>query len=225
MTKVVKHRTRIPRHAAGENPDKRAAILEGAAKVFLQSGFDAASVNDICRAAGVSKSTLYVYFSDKEDLFAHLVEGERERLFEGLQQTLRGPGSLTARLTDFAVALAEIVCSEPVVQAQRIVISMAERRPDLGASFYDGGAQRGHAVLLETLEREIAEGRLSIPDPSLAAYQLVELSSAGLWRRRLFGKTPTPPTAEVIRATAESAVAVFMASYGRGVKSAMKPET
>ena len=53
MTSTDKTRTRTPRHAAGEDPDKRAAILAGAAHVFLQTGFDATSVNDICRAAGV----------------------------------------------------------------------------------------------------------------------------------------------------------------------------
>jgi len=215
MEKPSHTRTRTPRHAAGENPDKRAAILAGAERVFMQTGFDAASVNDICRAAGVSKSTLYVYFSDKEELFEHLIDNKRERLFHGLQQSIRGSSPLSDRLTAFAVTLAGIVCSDVVIRAQRIVIAMAERRPDLGARFYDGGALRGQAVLLETLEREIAAGNLSIPDPALAASQLVELSTAAIWRRRLFSKMPSPPPPELIRVTAESAVAVFMARYGR----------
>jgi AcrR family transcriptional regulator len=215
MTRIEKTRTRTPRHAAGEDPDKRASILAGAARVFMQTGFDATSVNDICRAAGVSKSTLYVYFSDKEDLFEHLIEGERERLFRGLRQSLQSPGPLAERLTGFARALADIILSDEVIRAQRIVIGMAERRSDMGARFYDAGAQRGQMVLLEALQAEIAAGTLLISDPSLAAYQLVELSTAGLWRRRLFGKMSTPPLAEVIRSTAESAVAVFLAAYGR----------
>ena len=222
MTSTDKTRTRTPRHAAGENPDKRAAILAGAARVFMQTGFDATSVNDICRAAGVSKSTLYVYFSDKEDLFEHLIEGERERLFLGLRQSLLIPGTLAERLSAFAQALAGIILSDEVILAQRVVIGMAERRSDMGARFYDAGAQRGQLVLLEALQAEIAAGTLSIPDPTLAAYQLVELSTAGLWRRRLFGKTAAPPPAEVIRSTAASAVAVFMAAYGRNaVKDAL----
>lgn len=209
-------RIRTPRHTAGEDPDKRAAILNGAAHVFMKTGFDAASMNDICRAAGVSKSTLYVYFSNKEDLFEHLIAGERERLFQGLQQTLRGVAPLPQRLTAYAIALANIVCSDDVIRAQRIVIGMVSRRADFGARFYDGGAQRGHAVLLETLQAEIARGALSIPDPSLAAYQLIELATAGLWRRRLFGKSTEAPTDRMIRAVAENAVALFMAGYAQG---------
>lgn len=215
MTRATRIRT--PRHTAGEDPDKRAAILTGAAHVFMKTGFDAASMNDICRAAGVSKSTLYVYFSNKEDLFEHLIEGERERLFLGLQQTLRGPSPLPRRLTAYAIALANIICSDDVIRAQRIVIGMASRRADFGARFYDGGAQRGHAVLLETLLAEIERGTLSIPDPSLAAYQFIELASAGLWRRRLFGKDNQIPTPKMIRAVAESSVVLFMAGYAKKV--------
>ena len=55
---------------------KRQQIVDGARKIFLAQGFDAASMNDIARAAGVSKGTLYVYFANKEQLFAAIVEAE-----------------------------------------------------------------------------------------------------------------------------------------------------
>lgn len=48
---------------------KRRQILDGAHKVFLAQGFDAASMGEIARKAGVSKGTLYVYFDNKESLF------------------------------------------------------------------------------------------------------------------------------------------------------------
>jgi AcrR family transcriptional regulator len=206
-------RPRTPRHAAGADPDKRAAIILGAAQVFMQMGFDAASVSDICTAAGVSKSTLYVYFASKEDLFEALVEERREAMFENLQSSLQGPAPLADRLAAFARTLGAAICSEDVIAAQRIVIAIAERRPDIGTRFYESGAAKGHAVLLAVLEQEVARGTLVIPDLPLAAYQFVELSAAGHWRRRLFAKAATPPTAEVIAATAQSAVAMFLATY------------
>ena len=110
--------------------------------------------------------------------------------------------------------MAQIVCSAEVIGAQRIIIGIAERRPDLGARYYEAGAQKGQAVLLAALQAEVAVGGLIIPDPDLAAYQFIELAAAGLWRRRLFGKEATPPTAKVIAATADSAVSMFLAVYG-----------
>ena len=65
---------------------KRRQILDGARQVFLAQGFDAASMGEIARAAGVSKGTLYVYFASKEELFGELVKRQcaltAERLFE-----------------------------------------------------------------------------------------------------------------------------------------------
>src|SRR3954447_22684892 len=59
-----------------DDSSKRRQILEGARKVFMDLGFDGASMGEIARAAGVSKGTLYVYFADKFRLFAAIVEEE-----------------------------------------------------------------------------------------------------------------------------------------------------
>ena len=195
------------------DPAKRAAILDGAARVFLEKGFDAAGVNDICRAAGVSKSTLYVYFDTKETLFSTLVEHERERLFAGVEHQLEGSEPLAERLTDFTARVAEIICSAPVIRAQRTVIGMAERMPELGAQFYEGGAKRSQGILVRVLDQEVAAGNLVIPDTHMAAYQLLELAAAGLWRKRLFGRMTEPPDSRTIRTTAEAAVAMFLRYY------------
>ena len=49
--------------------DKEELILQGALQVFMTQGYTAASMDRIAAAAGVSKSTLYSYFRDKEGLF------------------------------------------------------------------------------------------------------------------------------------------------------------
>src|SRR6478735_4460693 len=59
-----------------EDSSKRRQILDGARKVFMDLGFDGASMNEIARSAGVSKGTLYVYFADKNRLFEAIVEQE-----------------------------------------------------------------------------------------------------------------------------------------------------
>ena len=69
--------TRTPLHLVGdEDSSKRRQILDGARKVFMDLGFDGASMGEIARSAGVSKGTLYVYFADKNRLFEAIVEEE-----------------------------------------------------------------------------------------------------------------------------------------------------
>ena len=55
---------------------KRRQIMDGARAIFLAQGFDATSMGEIAREAGVSKGTLYVYFDSKEVLFQAIVEEE-----------------------------------------------------------------------------------------------------------------------------------------------------
>ena len=63
---------------------KRQQILEGARRIFLQDGFDGASIGDIVRAAGVSKGTVYAYFPSKEKLFEALMVEDRRNQAEAL---------------------------------------------------------------------------------------------------------------------------------------------
>ena len=52
----------------------RDKLLESAATLFLEKGYDATSVNDICKHAGVSKGSFYYYFETKQVLFLTLIE-------------------------------------------------------------------------------------------------------------------------------------------------------
>ena len=76
----------LERDAAASNDGsaKRRQIVEGARQVFLSAGFDGASMNDIARTAGVSKGTLYAYFSSKDELFEAIIRGEFAQAAERL---------------------------------------------------------------------------------------------------------------------------------------------
>ncbi len=75
-----------PARPSEDEGAKRRQILDGATRVFLEKGFDAASMGEIARAASVSKGTLYVYFDDKQALFDAIVQEtcqvHAERVFD-----------------------------------------------------------------------------------------------------------------------------------------------
>ncbi len=204
------------RLAAGQDPAKRAQILAGANRVICKMGYDAASVSDIAREAGVSKGTIYVYFADKEDLFEALMEETREQLFQALGAALDGPGDTAERMRAYATMLVERLCSDPVIRAHRVIIGVTERMPEMGRRFYERGSTRGSKLFAEFLAAEVAAGRLVISDVALAAYQFAELSMAGLFRRRLFGHMAAEPSPEEVRRNVDAAVEMFLCRYGAG---------
>src|SRR5436305_15296602 len=91
-----------------EDSSKRRQILDGARKVFMDLGFDGASMGEIARAAGVSKGTLYVYFADKSRLFEAIVE--QESLEQGQVAFNLDPSrDVTTTLMDFGTAYIQLL--------------------------------------------------------------------------------------------------------------------
>ena len=202
------------RPGAGEDPQKREQIMAGAREVFGALGFDTASMSDVTRAAGVSKSTLYVYFRSKEELFTALIADERERYFERIGKLFSDPLHPAETLRAYGILVATKLTSTQVVRACRTVIAVAERMPEVGHDFYQEGPERGVRLLAGYLSAADAAGTLVIPDAHRAAVQFIELSMAGLYRPRLFNHVATEPDAAEIEAAVDSAVALFMAGYG-----------
>jgi AcrR family transcriptional regulator len=200
---------------AGGDPVKRQQIMAGAEKVFTTLGFDAASMSDISREAGVSKGTLYVYFQGKEDLFEALIAQERAVLMQGCADLLHGPGEMPEKLLRYGTRLATVLCSDKVVRAHRIVLGICERMPEMGVKFYEGGANRGIATLQTYLDEEVARGTLVIADTRRAAAQFLDLCTSGLFKARLFLALPEAPGPEECARSAESALAMFLSFYGR----------
>lgn len=202
------------RRVAGKDPAKRDQILNGAHCVFSRMGFDAASMNDITREANVSKGTIYVYFENKEELFEALVDRERSLIFCDVHTMLGGEGTARDKMFRYGRRITQLIASDPVIQAQRIVIGVSERMPELGANFYERGPQRGHALLAAFLNEEIARGTFVIDDVECAAYQFIELCMAGIFRRRIFGHMTEKPDEATIDRNVRSAIEVFFKAYG-----------
>lgn len=202
------------RHAAGQDPVKRDQILKGAYAVFSRMGFDAASMNDITREANVSKGTIYVYFQNKEELFEALIDRKRKALFADMQTAIEGDDPLEEKLYRYGTLIARLITCDAVIQAQRVVIGVSERKPELGANFYERGPLRGKQYFASFLEREVEKGTLEIDDIELASFQFGELCMAGLFRRRIFGHMKEAPSPELIDRNVRSAVRVFMKAYG-----------
>lgn len=207
--------TRRNRRIAGADPDKRRQILDGALEVFTARGFDAASMSDIAAAANVSKGTLYVYFEDKEHLFVALIEREREIQKRGAFEALDEEPDIAHALTNFGERMVRLLVSEFAMSAHRIVIGVAERMPDLGREFYENGPMQGAKRIASYLDRKVAEGQLAIDDTALAAVQFLDLCQSTMLRPRLFNAVREPPSDAEIGRVVASAVAMFLARYGK----------
>jgi AcrR family transcriptional regulator len=201
-----------PLHLVGdEDSSKRRQILDGARKVFMDLGFDGASMNEIARSAGVSKGTLYVYFADKNRLFEAIVA--EEALAHGQVVFNFDPARDAATtLREFGKAYNELLCRPGGGSAIRTVMSIAERMPDVGRRYYEQVLEKTINRLADYLRAHVAPGDLAIDDCEFAASQFMEVCKASLFLPFVFQAAPAP-SAERIDQVVESATQMFLAAY------------
>src|ERR1700716_2470511 len=194
-----------------EDSAKRRQILDGARAVFMDLGFDGASMGVIARAAGVSKGTLYVYFADKNRLFEAIVE--EEVLEQGKAAFNFDPArDVTTTLLDFGQAYIQLLCRPRGGSALRTVMAIAERMPEVGRRFYNNVIALTIARLAAYLEARATAGDLEIKDRQLAATQFMQMCQASLFMPFIFQAAPAP-SAERIAEVVASATRMFLAAY------------
>lgn len=77
--------------------ERRAQILEHAARLFGDKGYHETSISDIIASAGIARGTFYLYFENKRSIFEELVDGLLERLRESIRVVETSPGAPSAR--------------------------------------------------------------------------------------------------------------------------------
>jgi len=199
-------------HVVGdEDSAKRRQILDGAKKVFMDLGFDGASMGEIARSAAVSKGTLYVYFADKNRLFEAIVE--EEALEQGKVEFNCDPErDVATTLRDFGQTYIRSICRPGEGSAIRTVMAIAERMPDVGRRFYKQVIESRINGLAFYLEAHVKTGDLAIGDCVLAAAQFIQMCQASLFLPFIFQAAP-PPSAGQIAEVVESATQMFLAAY------------
>ena len=197
--------------AAEEDSSKRRQILDGARKVFMDLGFDGASMNEIARSAAVSKGTLYVYFADKNRLFEAIVEQEvLERL--QLSFNLDPARDVVTTLREFGQIFIQSQCRPGGGSSIRTVMAIAERMPEVGRRFYENVIEKTNNRLANYLGAHVRPGDLAIDDCELAASQFTMMCQASLFLPFIFQAAP-PPSAERMAEVVERATEMFLAMY------------
>jgi AcrR family transcriptional regulator len=203
-----------PLHAvADEESSKRRQILDGARKVFMDLGFDGASMGEIARSAGVSKGTLYVYFADKNRLFEAIVEEEMLDQ-QKVAFNFDPERDVATTLRQFGQAYIELLCRPGGGSAIRTVMAIAERMPEVGRRYYEHVLEKTINRLAAYLEAHVKTRDLAIDDCQLAASQFMQMCQASLFLRFIFQAAPAPSTERIVEVV-ESATRMFLAAYRR----------
>lgn len=150
---------------------RRHAFLEAARQVFLDQGYEAASVNDIVRLAGGSLATLYAQFGNKEGLFLAVSQDQHERFVREIMPDCVDHLPLEDGLRAIGEQFTRAVLSRDNLSFFRIVVGEGRKFPQLMHRYTTSGADRVREVVAAYI-RKAAPG---VADPDMIASYFFEL--------------------------------------------------
>lgn len=213
----VKSPVQTPRPAAGpgrpKDLAKRAAILEAAARMFTQRGFEGVSMDQIAGEAGVSKLTVYSHFGDKESLFGEAVRVVCASLMPDELFVADPAAPLRSQLSGIARAFFALITSDSALATHRMMMNPGsdERVRHMA---WEAGPERIQRAFAAFLEARVASGELDVPDLRGAARQFFALLKGDLHARMACGLCERPSQAGV-DAHVAATVDMFLRAYGR----------
>ncbi len=196
---------------------KRAAIIDAAAAVFSESGYQGASIDAIAVRADVSRQTVYNQIGDKEKVFKAVVAEVTERSSAGFFKVLETfpdqPKALEDELTAFATRLLRVAVCEPNGRWLLRLLSLeGARHPELFTVWREYGPGRKHPAMAARIAQLAHAGYLDVEDPSLAARQFMALIMTDVRADIQFGIAI--PEGE-LEALARNAVRTFLRAFGK----------
>ncbi|ATA26101.1 TetR family transcriptional regulator [Brenneria goodwinii] len=190
---------------------KRQTILDVATNAFIELGLNNASMSEIASRVGGSKSTLYNYFSSKEDIFSAVVEASAKTEIADAFESLDLKQDIEFTLNKFGRQYLSSILSSSILAIWRMAVSESERS-DIGRRFYAQGPQRGWTLLSDYLGKKIEEGVLRKSDSWICAMHLKGLIEAELFLGVALG-VESVPDAKKIEDVISRAVTVFLLAY------------
>lgn len=133
---------------------KQDLIIEAATKVFLQEGFDGASMEEIAKSAGVAKQTLYGYFAGKDSLFLAIIERQREEVFGDLPEAKDGSKNIGEYLICLGDRFSEMLFDKDTLELYRLVVAETPRFPEIGKLYFEEGPRTGVERVAQFLNRQ-----------------------------------------------------------------------
>ncbi len=192
---------------------KRQDIIDVAAELFQENGYDRTSMSMISERLGGSKATLYGYFRSKEELLHAVLDYDVTEQADRLMQEFLGSKDLRQGLINLGIAyMTRRLARGPITNVR--IISNQPIESNIGKQFYERVLRPAWTRLADRMQVLMDEGLLKPADPWVAAMQWKGMCEWDMFERRLLGAITEGDPQEIKRASTFAADA-FLEIYGK----------
>ena len=188
----------------------RAAILEAAAGLFLELGYDRTPLARVADRAGISKATLFKQFPTKAELFEATVLAAGDTPEPEL--LVPSSGDFHSGFVSLGMAYAELLSRPRMADLMRAVIAESARFPELRERTFDFGTLPVLKGLRQFFQTANTQGTAAVNDLDVAAAQFLGMiATVVFWPRLVHGNWSL--TDEEIGRTVDEAARTIVARY------------
>jgi AcrR family transcriptional regulator len=149
-------------------------LLDAALELFVEKGFSATRAEEVALRAGVSKGTLYLYFTSKEDLLkAVIAQHLSERIAQGAAMAADFSGDAVTLLREILTNWWTQLYDSPAAGVFKLVITEVRNFPEIAEYYQREVVARAHELLGGVVREGIARGEFRNVDVDGAVHSLV----------------------------------------------------
>ena len=149
-------------------------LLDAALHLFVEKGYAATKVDEVASRAGVSKGTLFLYFSSKEELFKAVVrESIVGRFKEWDEQIAQFTGNTSDMLHACYEAWWEHIGSTPASGITKLMLCEAGNFPEIAQFYQHEVIEPAQALIRRVLERGVTSGEFRALDMDYAVHTII----------------------------------------------------
>lgn len=154
-------------------PAMRERILQEAASLFAERGYDGISIREIAAACQITNAALYYHFTDKERLLIEILESGLESYHQLIVEAVKAETSAPARIHYFVFALFDRLAPESRALIRLAAQEMGKLQPKLRRSFSHRYQQRFLEPLADIFRQGQQHGEIRLIPPELAVWSLL----------------------------------------------------
>jgi TetR/AcrR family transcriptional repressor of mexJK operon len=187
-TKAREARPKGPGRPRDRQKDE--AILKAAQRLFLERGFEGASVDAIAEAAGVAKATVYARFADKEALLKESIESKCGEFLDADTLGWRAGRTLRDALIAIAERFLSLVTDADALSMHRLMMQEGQKSDRLPSLFFESAILPTVQRLAAFLDSEAERLGVALKDSEGAAWRFLGMVKGEDHMRAMLGLPP-----------------------------------
>lgn len=175
MTVAKAKPTKTARRSSGRPTKEQAGriaeqIIDVARGLFLESSFEAVSIDLIAATARISKQTFYARFASKEELYAAVIRKGTDDLYMPAITESNRDGPIEATLVGIGMEISKRALAPAAIALQRLIMSEAHQFPELARTFHENSLH-ARSLFASVFSNAMRNGQIRSADASYLAEQ------------------------------------------------------